>query len=470
MSQAGPQQQLPEPAGARRRLAAAALFGGTLAALADVFGHNHAFAVVAALLVLIHILSQWDRVRANARAMLVAAVALSAVLLVLGGTAGDLALALSRALYLPALLAVMTLLRVAARRSRRVQVAAHFVIDQPPPRRFLYLATGAHVFGILLNVGGYQLLLGIALAERDRAAPPPEISAIQGRRITSAVMIGFGATLLWSPVGVAINLLIPIMPGLDWLEYMPYGLAIVVLFIGLGWVFDRLQPRPRRAFVPAPHDGAPGALLSLLALLLAITGTAVLAEAVAGVPMRAAVLVVIPVMAFAWVLLTEPGPRAANAGRLARDGFHALPDSVSEICLIGSTGYLGLIVAQMIPPEAVQAAARSLALGPGVIGCLMAAGITVVGLIGISPMISGSVAAGAVVAAGLPLPQPMIMVAALTGWATAMMLSPMTSTVAIAAGMAGVSSGTVGLRWNGLFVATFLVLSMAGMLVWGSFL
>lgn len=448
------------------RISATALLAATGLTLIDLLTGHHGIALVATALILLHVLPKLRQVRLTGRLMLVAAITMSSIFLVSGGAWADIALAASRALYLPALLAVMTLLRVATQRSRVVATAAHFVIDQPPSRRFLFLATGGHIFGILLNIGGLQLLMGLALAERDKAARSPEIAEIQGRRITNAVLRGFGATLLWSPVGVAINILIPLMPNLDWLEYAPYGLGLVVLFVGLGWVFDRFEPRAKRAFVAGRHEGAGIALCAIFALLAAITGSAAMAEAVFGLPIRAAILIVIPLMAIAWTFLTDPRRPAANIGLLARESFCALPRTVNEVCLIGSTSLLGLVVAQMIPPEAVRGLVGALNLGPGPLGCVIVLVMTLLSLIGLSPMISGTVSAGAILSANIAMSEPMLMVATLCGWAGAMMLSPATASVVIAAGASRKSTAQVGLGWNGKFTATFLGLAMIILLVW----
>ncbi|WP_118138334.1 hypothetical protein [Oceanicella sp. SM1341] len=450
------------------RASALALLGGTALTVIDLLTGAHAAALAALGLVLLHVLLRWRILRTNARSMLGLAAVLATGFAATGGTREELALAASRALYLPALLAVMTLLRVAARRSARLGVAARCVTDQPPGRRFALLAAGAHLFGILLNVGGFQLLLRTALEQRAGGDGPA--ARIRSRRITAAVMCGFGATLMWSPLGVAMNLLIPVMPELDWLDFAPFGLAMVAGFVGLGWLFDRAGPRPRSQPRQAPPPGAAGALLSLVLLLLAITGSAALCERLLGVPIRAAVLLVIPPAALVWVLITEPGPGRRNLASVSAAAFRALPESVNEICLIGATGFLGLIVAAALPADAVRGVVSWLGLGPGPLSALVVAGMVLASLAGLSPMISGTALAGAIVGAGIDMPQPMLMVATLTGWTGAMMLSPVTATVAIAAAATGQSAATVGLRWNGRFTFTYVALLVLILLAWGTLL
>ena len=451
-------------------IASAALLGGTIFTLADLFSNNHLFAGIAITLIVCHILMRWRHVRTNAKVLLLLAALSGALLVLTGGDPGSLALAASRALYLPALLAVMAILRVAAMRSNIVSTAAHFVVDQPPSRRFALLASGSHIFGILLNLGGLQLLLGIALAERDRAAPSPDIAEVQGRRITNAVLRGFAATILWSPVGLAINMLIPLMPTLGYVSYLPYGLGLMVVFFALGWVFDRLERRPRRTFTPSPHKGAGLAMAALLGLLLAITGLSALAEAVVGIPMRAAILIVIPAMAVIWVLLTEGRPFSGNLKSLARDGFRALPDSTSEICLIGASAFLGLTVVEMLPAEKLRMQIEHVSIGPGVIACIIILLMTLVSQLGLSPMIGALLCSGAIISSGIDMPELMLMLALMCGWSGSMLLSPFAATLAIATGMIGKSPRDVGLRWNGPFILTYYVIVMTALLIAGAML
>lgn len=106
-------------------IASAALLGGTIFTLADLFSNNHLFAGIAITLIVCHILMRWRHVRTNAKVLLLLAALSGALLVLTGGDPGSLALAASRALYLPALLAVMAILRVAAMRSNIVSTAAH---------------------------------------------------------------------------------------------------------------------------------------------------------------------------------------------------------------------------------------------------------------------------------------------------------------------------------------------------------
>ncbi len=446
-----------------------AIISAAVLTLFDTLSGHHMAALVALFLVVVYVIAGWPAMRFSSRIMVLAAVAAAIFFVVLDGGLESLALAASRAIYLPALLAVMTLLRVAAQQSRQVQVAAHFVVDQPPRRRFWLLTAGAQIFGVLLNVGGLQFLLRIALAGTVREKEDAAVTEIRARRITNAVMRGFISTVLWSPVGVAMNLVIPLMPTISWVDYLPYGLGMMALFLITGWMLDSLEPKPKARTTPTNRDGGVGAVFMLLGLVFAITGSAAMGEVIFGIPIRAAILGIVPLSAVLWTLLTSAAsPRASITG-LGINGYRALPLSVSEICMMASTSFLGLLLAEMIPMELVQALVSGLDAGPGVIACLIVLVMALLSIIGVNPLITGTVIVGSLIAAGVPIPDPMLMAATLSGWCTAMTVSPVTVTVTIAAGAAGKGTDVIGFRWNGLFAIAFAGISMGVFLIWGSF-
>jgi hypothetical protein len=211
-------------------------------------------------------------------------------------------------------------------------------------------------------------------------------------------------------------------------------------------------------------------MAALLGLLIAITGLSALAEAVIGIPMRAAILIVIPSMAVVWVLLTEGRPFSGNLTSLARDGFRALPDSTSEICLIGASAFLGLTVVELLPADQLRLLIENVSLGPGVIACIIILLMTLVSQLGLSPMIGALVCSGAIISSGIDMPEVVLMLAVMCGWSGSMLLSPFASTLAIAMGMTGKSAREVGLRWNGPFILTYYAISMTALLIAGALL
>lgn len=426
----------------------------------DMMADVRALSLAALALVLVYILMGWALLRTNTRVLLLMALAVTVVYVAGDGTLDEYALSASRAMYLPALIAVMTLLRIAAQRSSMISRAGYYVVDQPPSRRFVLLAGAGHLFGILLNVGGFLLLMNIAQQTRKASNAPPAIAAIQERRIATAIMRGFAATMMWSPVGIALNILLPILPDLSWIDYLPYGLAVTFGFCLLGWAFDRMEPRPKGPMPAKSGLGSATALIGLVALMVTITGSAALAETLVGMPLRAAILLIVPSFAFGWVLLTRtPGETTAHAGGwMATEAEVQLPNAANEICVMTASGYLGMLIATLVPSDDLRALILWTGLEGGTLAVAIGGTILVTSLLGVNPMIPGTVLVASVVTAGLPISNLLLLLAVLSSWGVALVSSPMTSTVAIASSVVGKPPSVIGFRWNGAFSLTFFVL------------
>ena len=440
------------------RLSAICILAAALLSLIEI--------LTAMALVACYVLLGLRRTGFAARLMLGAAVVATLAYLILGHPANALAGVASRAAYLPALITVLLPLRIAAMDSAMVDQAGRFVVYQPPARRFALLATGGHVFGVLLNIGGLLLLLHVAL-RGPLATPDDRVAQIQIRRITNAVLRGFGANIFWSPLGLGLNLLLTLVPALSWTEFLPYGLTASIVFVGLGWVFDRLQSPSGRQTNPKESAGRPWGLLGLLAVLAAISGGASVLEIGLGLPLRGAILMIVPLFAILWAAVAGPSGRSpgrAIAALVAQTQKQS-PGMVNEIAIIASAGYLGLVVALLIPSEAVTQFALMTGLDGARLACVLSLLIFTTSIVGLNPMIAATVCVSAIVAAGIDIPPPLLVLATLTGWALALIVSPATSTVAITSSAVSQTPATIGLRWNGAFCLGTLAVAMIGFLV-----
>jgi len=445
------------------QISAVSIFAAALLSLLEVLTGQAQWAVAAMVLVGVYVVLGLPRTGLAARLMLGAAVAATVAYILLGRPIDALAGIASRAAYLPALITVLLPLRISAMGSAMVEQAGHFVVHQPPSRRFALLATGGHVFGVLLNIGGLLLLMHVAL-RGPMATPEDRIAQIQIRRISNAVLRGFGANLFWSPLGLGLNMLLTIVPALNWTEFLPYGLAASVMFIGLGWLFDRMQSPSRKDALPKGSAGHPWGLLGLLVVLGAISGGAAVLETAFGLPLRGAILIIVPVFAIGWAIISRPVeftlPQAV--GGLCRQAVAQAPASVNEVSIIASAGYLGLVVAQLIPTEAVAQFALLTGLEGPRLASLLSLTIFATSVIGLNPMIAATVSVSAIVSAGIEIAPNLLVLSTLTGWALALIVSPATSTVAIASSAAHQPPSVIGMKWNGPFCLGVLAVASLG--------
>ncbi|WP_238366866.1 hypothetical protein [Mesobacterium pallidum] len=438
--------------------------------LGDLVLGLHGLSIGAFLLILVFVLVNLRGTGPTARVFLVLSLAAALLFGLQGAGAEDFARVANRSAYLPALIIVLTLLRFAARSSPMIRDAGEFAVRQPPNRRFVLLASGGHIFGILLNIGGYLLLLDTAMAGRIAKGTPDRIRDIQLRRITTAAMRGFAATILWSPLGLSLNLLLTLVPDVSLVHYLPYGLGVTLSYLVLGWIFDRIQnPMPSPGTI-VQRGGKPSALVGLLAVLVAISASAALLEYLTRLPLRAAILIVVPAFALGWSILgagAGQGPVRALQD-LALRTARGFPGSVNEICIMGAAGFLGIVAVDLIPHAVIDGIVRGAGLEKGQLAAALAIIVIGTSLIGINPLIIAAVLVTSVVQTEAEI-QPILLILAIqVGWSLSLLLSPVTSTVIVTAGATGQSAGTVGLRWNGPFVGTALALAVAGFLLFGN--
>ncbi|MGI6245874.1 MAG: hypothetical protein ACOYJQ_08915 [Pseudochelatococcus sp.] len=418
-------------------------------------------AIVAAVFLAAYLILCWGRLMRVVRALLLVCAGLAALTLFRDGDGQTLIRALGPTTLLPAFLAMLGLLRAAAGASQTTFLAGRLLVNQPPARRYASLTLGGHIFGILLNIGGFALLIDMTRRANTLEAGNgnPAVVEWRRRRMTLAVIRGFACIALWSPLGLALNLLLAAAPQVAWIDVAPYGLAAALGFGLLGMLFDHLEsPRAPPAAVRAPDPEGGGALLWLLGHIVALSGLTMIVETVTHLPFQAILINVVPLYAFCW-LLAIGGRRNAGvpplrfAFRVLRnDGVGRWPDYANEVGIFSVSGLLGILAADLVPREFVEQVFAVAALPPGVVLAGLASSVIVLGLIGINPIISISILATTVAGAAPPgLPPEAVVLALAGGWACVVGAAPMGSMLVIAGNAIGRSPMEIGLRWNGRF-------------------
>lgn len=373
--------------------------------------------------------------------------------------------ATDRALFLTALLCMLTFLRQAAGRSADVAKAGAFLTGQPPGRRYIALCFGGHLFGTLINLGGLAILLDMAARDNraNSAGLPPYLQELKLKRMTLAIVRGFTFVAFWSPLGFAVNSLLLSMPGLNYAFLGPVGLAMTVPVFGLGLLFDRLlAPGGPRRMAEAPEN-AMGAVLRLVGHV-ALLGALVMAfHAFGPFTFQEALLIAVPLYALVWLafLPDRDGPGASIRTGLLQT-VEALPKAAGEIGVFASAGLLAVLLMQVLPVDLIEQAFVRLDLPPAAIAPFLGTSVFLLGLVGINPIISASVLGALVVRLGIEgLSQAGAAFAMLSAWSSVMGHSPFITTVAYAGAIVGRSPVRVGLRWNGPYAVTLLVLSQS---------
>jgi hypothetical protein len=411
---------------------------------------------------------EWRRLMLNARVLLAACVVLAGVAVLRADALSLLLAAARRMIYLPSFIAVLGLLRAAASASGVTAAAGRHLINQPPSRRYIALTFGSHLFGILFNIGGLALLLDMVRKANTLAAAggDPRIVAWRERRMTTAIQRGFAAIVFWSPLGVALNLLLASIPGLVWIDIAPIGVACAAGFMALGWIFDRFQRPPGLRPTDRarePHGARAVALVvGHVGLVSLLTGTT---EYVLGWPFQIVLLVVVPIYALAWVLVAELARRGATPLRaglltLVEEGVKDFPNYANEAAVFAASGFLGVVLVALVPREILQGL-FAMPLPPGLVAGLLSLTVVAFAFAGINGMITVAILASAVSAIDIPgLSKVALALALAGGWAPTVIAAPMTSSLVMTASIVGRRPAQIAFGWNGAFAATALALTL----------
>lgn len=427
---------------------------------------------VGAPLLVAYFVFTWKSLARVAKALLIICLVLALVVMLRPGGVDLLAKAAARFTFLPAFIAMLGLLRAAADQSATTAEAGAMLVRQPPGRRYLALTAGGHIFGILLNLGGLALLLDMTRRANTLEAGYGEqnIVDIRERRMTLAVMRGFSCIALWSPLGLALNLLLTNVPGLSWFAVAPYGLIAAIAFMGLGYLFDRLEyPPAQRPPMKGDEQAGMHAILVMVGHILALSGLTLAAELATGLSFQAVLINVVPIYALCWLLAEHrAAPRAGGALRFVLASFRAgvarWPSQANEISIFGASGLLGVVLTALIPQAAVESAILALAPGPGVLAAGIAGTVILLGLFGINPLISASILAATLSAMSLPISNALLVLALGGAWTIVIGMGPMLSMLVMVGGLIHRTPREIAFDWNIRFSITVALLWLAALL------
>ncbi|MFV0280422.1 MAG: hypothetical protein ACK5JM_06640 [Rhodoblastus sp.] len=421
------------------------------------------FVAVPALVV--YIALEWPRLRGNARFLVVVCIALGLYAGLATGRWGRIGGGLATACFYPAFLAALGFLRDAAASSPMVDRAGRYLVAQPPGRRYLALAFGGHLFGILLNIGGLALLASMLKQTNTLASAGGDANRLEMRekRMTLAVLRGFHSMAMWCPLSITMALLFSLTPGAHWAEYAPYGLAMTAVFLAFGWLFDFVQ-FPRGRAVPVNDDpGGWRAAFAMVVQVTAITAIAFALEWITGIRFTVHILLVVPAFALAWVVLQNMQSGLAGAIRTAGVALFersklAFPAYANEVTLFATAAFLGALAPLVVSADALAAVVTGLKLTPAALSVVIVLVIAGLSVVGINAMVTVTMLVGALAHAPATGLSPLQLVFVIVGaWSFSNGLSPLNSSMVLLGGVIGRPSEVITIRWNGVFAATTLL-------------
>lgn len=372
---------------------------------------------------------------------------------------------LKGAAFVAALYSSLGFLRDAAETSPMVHRCGRWLAAQPPGRRYLALASGSHLFGIILNFGVIPLLGAMVRSSVGEDDSPR--GKLRLRRMMSAVHRGFTLILPWSPLTISLAVVLTALPSVHWEDLAPWTLGSAAGFMTLGWLADRLIRPPqgqRQQHWPRPDESwtvlVP--VVGLVALIFALGG---LWATLSGARLVVAVMTATPLIACGWILAQTvrsarslPEAAAGTGARLARHGLRFFPGYRDEIALLACAAFIGACISALIPADTVATVLRLLPVPPVGLVILSAWTVVACGQLGMNPVLSVTLLTGA-----LPDPaalgiHPAALAVALTGaWSLTAASSPFSAAPMVTATMGGSTAGTVGRIWNGPYTLAALV-------------
>lgn len=409
-----------------------------LSAIAAMFLPQFDLEIIQLAALVTYVLTSMPELRRAARLFVILALALT--LLLQGGP--GLPQAIGTATFLMALFLALSLVAEMAARSADTVRIAQSILNYPISRIYLPLTLTAHLFSIVLNVGSVAVLLPLVGARAGGLAKPDQF-----RSLSLAVMRGFAAMPMWAPFSVSIALTLSIFREVHFLDLVPFGLAMAVFYMLSGWVLDGWKAGGPPATRAAAGDAWP--LLRLLMRIVAMAAGAYVCEQLLGVRFIEGVLLGALATALAWWLGHQWRGRGGTSSDVPA-GIGQSGGGNNEIVIIGAAGFTGSLLSASLASIAVGLDT----LPPNAVSLLLAVVPVFIlgsGWLGLSPIVSGSIVGGLLVALTLPQDQLFAALALLAGWGLTSSGSPFTGGVLMASRLIAVSPVELAGRWNGAF-------------------
>ena len=350
------------------------------------------------------------------------------------------------------------MLRDAAETSPLVRRCGQQLVAQPPGRRYAALTGGAHVFGIILSYGAIDLLAAMVA----RANVQGDIAL---RRMMLAIYRGFTIMNCWAPLNLMTVVVSAAIPGAPMLFLVPIAFVVAQLMLALGWLEDFLHAPLAHGEPIRPTTTESWAIhLGIVALVLLVMLCAQATAALFTVTLAAGITLVLPPIGLAWIgLQYRRFGRARLPYLLARrlQKFrHRIPTFRGEAAILGASGFIGIALAGLLPPEGLAPILSPL---PGLLIALLVPVLLIAtGQLGLNPIAVITILGAAMPApASLGVSPTVLAFACMLSWGLAVGMTPMSASAIATARWANSDPWTVSTRWNAWFTVWALLLTWA---------
>ncbi|MCR8725656.1 hypothetical protein [Frigidibacter sp. ROC022] len=366
----------------------------------------------------------------------------------------ELGPALDQASFLMTFILLMSLLFETAARSPSIAACGVYLTSQPPGRRYYALNAGTGILAVMFNLGVVSFLVPLIQRGIASATPGDALNDIRERRQVSALLRGFAWSVTWSPTALAPLAVAELIPGVDRLLWIEYGLAVFVLIMVLGafedrWRFRRFRPSGVRRETPFPLTEA----LLFLAACAWLFGMIALIVWLSGDGVVFGLLLACPFMVVGWLAVQggfpRPGWIAPLRGEMRKIVVVGLPRTASVAITLATSGFIGRAAAGQVPAEQLAAFLQLDAMPDFVFLSLIPPALSLFSLLALSPIMM-AVFFGSLFAAlpVLPADPTLIAFAISCGWALSMTFSPFATVVLMVERVAGIPTRRLTWVWN----------------------
>ncbi|WPZ32499.1 hypothetical protein T8K17_14745 [Thalassobaculum sp. OXR-137] len=365
---------------------------------------------------------------------------LGVLLIWAGADAGEMLRGLDRTLIFAGMLPTLAMTRTVARGLPAVRTAQHRIASLPERLSGIGLLFGAHAFGAVLNTGSFAFMASVIPDGADEKQR--WFSALASLR-------GMNTVALYSPFLVGFAVVYTYVPEVPvWQAFLLGGsMAICGLVISL-LIFAR----------PLSFDAVRQGLACLapIGLLMVVVGGLVIAGSqIFPITTLGAVLMVMPVLC-AIHLIQQPH----RISEVYEDTKGAMSTMGDDLLIVSTSLVLGTLAETAPPILDVVAPWIGSHLPTWAVFSAVAGSMVLFAILGVHPMITGTVMMVAVTSSDLPVAHLPLMTAMLFGWGMGAMSSISSLTVVTAGRLFGVRPITLALGPNLIYVGVFFVFTM----------
>ena len=352
----------------------------------------------------------------------------------------------ARAAIFPGFLSTIVLLRAAADQRPEIASARRMFGVLDPARRDSGIVIGTHLIGAVLQVGVFAILAPIL--GRDA-------SVAERREVFTAAIRGMSLVPFWSPFVIGMAVASQYLPHVPLWQIMSLGLALTTVGIAISvLVFDR--NRSAAGLRLALQSLAPVALPIVIAALIVVATTAM-----TGFSTLQALIIALPIPCLLAIVQIKTGSvtqvlrqTAAGIGRIG-----------PETSILTFATILGVVFEASLPHTGLLDWLKENSLPAAGIVFAVILSMSAAGLVGIHPIVSGTVLLVIFTSIPTGVADLVMMQALLIGWGLSSGISIGSLSIATGAAMFKISPTDLVTRTNIVFV--FLTSVITGILLTG---